>query len=115
MPVVASAIANPIQRPATETVVSFCTGDNGIVVMAALRLTAIDAVRMVVPISSSIGLLSLYVELHLVIVATPLCPCRHGPAARKRRRARSGTSAPTRSESATTAASAPPPSLPRRE
>src|SRR5438552_11198869 len=114
MPVVASAIANPIQRPATETVVSFCTGDNGIVVMAALRLTAIDAVRMVVPISSSIGLLSLYLELHLVIVATPR-PRRRGPVARKRQRARSGTSAPTRSESATTAASAPPPSLPRRE
>src|SRR3981189_586533 len=57
MPVVASAIASPIHSPAIETVVSFCTGESGIVVMAAFRLTAIDAVRMVVPIRSSIGLL----------------------------------------------------------
>src|SRR2546430_10733280 len=53
MPVAASAMAKPIHKPAMLTVVSFCSGDSGIVVIAALRLTAIAAVRMVVPIRSS--------------------------------------------------------------
>src|SRR5258708_39583750 len=62
MPVVASAIASPIHSPAIATVVSFCTEDNGIVVIAAFRLTAIAATRTVVPIRSSIGLLPLCVD-----------------------------------------------------
>src|SRR5215470_1443830 len=55
MPVVASAMAKPIQSPAIATVVSFCTGDDGMETITALRLTAIIAVRTVVPIRSSTG------------------------------------------------------------
>jgi len=57
MPVVASAIANPIHNPATATVVSFDTGDSGIMVIVAFKFTTIAAVRTMAPIRSSIGLL----------------------------------------------------------
>ena len=56
MPVLASAIASPIHSPAIVTVVSFCTGDSGIMVTKAFRFTAIAAVKTIVPIRSSIVL-----------------------------------------------------------
>src|SRR6267378_306784 len=71
MPVVASAIASPIHNPAIVTVVSFCTTDNGSVVIVAFKFTAIAAVRRVVPIRSSIGLLPALVYLHLFYQTKP--------------------------------------------
>ena len=55
MPVVPSAIAMPIHNPAIVTVASFCSGDIGIMVMAAFRVIAIVAVKTVVPIKSNIA------------------------------------------------------------
>src|SRR4051812_45608239 len=76
MPVVASAIARPIHSPAIVTVVSFCPGDSGIMVMTALRMTAIVAVKTVVPIRSSIAR-SFQVQLHLSNPANSPAKPRH--------------------------------------